>query len=115
MMRGAKFNELTICQRSLCQVSIHQSFQIPQPSPEWDHGEKGNPMESCPREEDALEPLRSAAHDLRHSLFVLKTGIQLLSQVRESETKFNELRALLENEIQTASEHLKELLKLAAE
>ena len=72
-------------------------------------------MESSPREEDPREPLLSAAHDLRHSLYVLKTGIQLLSQVRDRETQFNELRTLLEKEIQIASDHLKELLRLTAE
>jgi hypothetical protein len=72
-------------------------------------------MESFPREEDGREPLRSAAHDLRHSLFALRTGIQLLSQVRDDAAQFNELRDLLDREVQTATDRLKDLLDLVTQ
>lgn len=61
---------------------------------------------------DERELMLSLAHDLRHSLFALRTGIQLLAQVREDAVQFGELRDLLDKEVQACSEHLKELLKL---
>lgn len=67
-----------------------------------------------PHGEQDHEPHRALAHDLRHSLFVLRTGIQLLSQTRSDEARFDEVRELLEREVQTAADRLNELLDLVA-
>lgn len=57
------------------------------------------------------ETRRSLAHDLRHALFALRTGIDLLPQVRGDAQETAEIHALLKQEIANASKIAEQLLQ----
>ncbi|MBX3440542.1 MAG: hypothetical protein KF861_23835 [Planctomycetaceae bacterium] len=49
-------------------------------------------------------------HDLRHSLYALKTGIDLLPQLSADPRRFDEIHALLQREVSRASELAKRVV-----
>lgn len=55
----------------------------------------------------------SLGHDLRHSLFALKTGIDLLPHVHGDRDEFLRVQALLVKEIAVATDLAKRLLAAA--
>ena len=71
------------------------------------HCGKANDM---PDESHPTSKRESLSHDLRHSLFALRTGIDLLPHVQQDPAHFSEVHRLLQKEISQASELLAELL-----
>ena len=60
---------------------------------------------------EGAERERTLIHDLRHSLFALRTGIELLPHIRDDREKFSEIQSVLHDEVRKASVILKELLE----
>lgn len=60
---------------------------------------------------EGTERERTLVHDLRHCLFALRTGIELLPHLREDKEKFQEIQSVLHEEVRKASVLLKELLE----
>jgi hypothetical protein len=70
-------------------------------------------VDQSPSGADFEERLRTASHDLRHCLYVLQQGIELLQAFREDVPQFERVAGLLKQEHAQACKLIEELTALA--